>query len=111
MFNLPVDTSAMTFMVGSGQAEPIRERDSGRQRTDPETGEPLYAVQVVVLSEGRADVITVKVPGASPPELAQGTPVRLVGLVATPWTMEGRSGVAFRATRIEPARPAAAKAS
>jgi hypothetical protein len=32
------------------------------------------------------------------------------GLVAQPWTMNDRSGVAFRATRIEPA-VAQAKAS
>jgi hypothetical protein len=32
------------------------------------------------------------------------------GLVAQPWTMQDRSGVAFRAARIEPA-VAAAKAS
>jgi hypothetical protein len=113
MFNLPIDTSAMTFLVGAS-AEPIRERGTNRPRTDTETGEPLFAVQLVALIEGRANVITVKVPG-EPPALPQGAPVRVLGLVATPWTMEGRSGVAFRAARIEPlgpnARPAAPKAS
>jgi hypothetical protein len=113
MFNLPIDTSAMTFLVGAG-AEPIRERGTNRPRTDAETGEPLFAVQLVALVEGRANVITVKVAG-EPPALPQGAPVRVLGLLATPWTMEGRSGVAFRAARIEPlgpnARPAAPKAS
>src|SRR6266542_2487301 len=88
MFNLPIDTSAMTFLVGAS-AEPIRERGTNRPRTDTETGEP--------------------------PAVPQGAPVRVLGLVATPWTMEGRSGVAFRAARIEPispsARPAAPRAS
>jgi hypothetical protein len=111
MFNLPVDTTGMTFLVGNAAAEPIRERGTGRQRTDPDTGEPLYAVQLVVLTEGRADVITVKVPSTGPLELGQGTPVRVSGLVAVPWTMEGRSGIAFRAARIEPARSTPAKAS
>ncbi len=113
MFNLPIDTSAMTFLVGAS-AEPIRERGTNRPRTDTETGEPLFAVQLVALIEGRANVITVKVPG-EPPALPQGAPVRVLGLVATPWTMEGRSGVAFRARRVEPlgsnARPAAPRAS
>ena len=113
MFNMPIDTSGMTFLVGAG-AEPIRERGTNRQRTDSETGEPLFAVQLVALVEGRANVITVKVPG-NPGTLPQGAAVRVVGLLATPWTMEGRSGVAFRATRIEPlgqsARPAAPRAS
>jgi len=111
MLNLPVDTSAMTFLIGNAAAEPIRERGTGRQKTDPDSGEPLYAVQLVVLTEGRADVITVKVPSTRPPELAQGVPVRVAGLVAVPWTMEGRSGVAFRAAKIEPARPVPARAS
>ncbi len=111
MLNLPVDTSAMTFLIGNAAAEPIRERGTGRQKTDPDSGEPLYAVQLVVLTEGRADVITVKVPGAPRSELSQGMPVRVAGLVAVPWTMEGRSGVAFRAARVEPARPVPAKAS
>ena len=30
------------------------------------------------------------------------TPVRLVGLVANPWNQNGRNGVAYRATAIEP---------
>ncbi len=115
----------MRWLVGGDRAnagsnsrsflpEPIRERGTNRPRTDTETGEPLFAVQLVALIEGRANVITVKVPG-EPPAVPQGAPVRVLGLVATPWTMEGRSGVAFRAARIEPispsARPAAPRAS
>ena len=46
-------------------------------------------------------------PGAG---IRQGHPVKVVGLVAQPWTMGDRSGVAFRAARIEPAM-AQAKAS
>jgi hypothetical protein len=34
-----------------------------------------------------------------------GTPVRLVELVANPWSQNGKSGVAYRATAIEPAVP------
>src|SRR6266542_1760300 len=71
MFNLPIDTSAMTFLVGAS-AEPIRERGTNRPRTDTETGEPLFAVQLVALIEGRANVITVKVPG-EPPAVPQST--------------------------------------
>jgi hypothetical protein len=80
MFNMPIDTSARTFLVGA-DAEPIRERGTNRQRTDAETGEPLFAIQLVALVEGRANVITVKVP-CEPPELPQGAPVRVLGLLA-----------------------------
>ena len=39
--------------------------------------------------------------------LNSGAPVKVAGLVAQPWTMADRSGVAFRATRIESAVPQA----
>jgi hypothetical protein len=42
--------------------------------------------------------------------IRQGAPVKVSGLVAQPWTMADRSGVSFRAARIEPAM-ATAKAS
>jgi hypothetical protein len=44
------------------------------------------------------------------PAIRQGIPVKVHGLVAQPWTMADRSGVSFRAARVEPA-VAAAKAS
>jgi hypothetical protein len=39
--------------------------------------------------------------------IRQGHPVKVTGLVAQPWAMNDRSGVAFRAARVEPAVPAA----
>jgi hypothetical protein len=67
-------------------------------------------VQLVALAEGSAEIIGVKVPGELP-ELPQGATVRVVGLVATPWAMGDRNGVAFRASRIEPAGKAPARAA
>ena len=58
----------------------------------------------------RADLIAVKVPGVPSAGIRQGAPVKVAGLVAQPWTMADRSGVSFRAARIEPAM-ATAKAS
>ncbi len=40
----------------------------------------------------------------------EGHPVKVTGLVAQPWTMNDRAGVAFRAARVEPV-VAQAKAS
>jgi predicted transcriptional regulator len=77
-----------------------------------ENGEPLYVVQLIALSDGAAEILAVKVPGLPSAGIRQGHPVRVAGLVAQPWTMGDRSGVAFRAARIEPAVPQAqAKAS
>jgi hypothetical protein len=105
---LPVDTSAIAFLCAV-EAEPVVDFETKRPRAD-ENGEPLYMVQLIAMSDGAADIIAVKVPGAPGPGIRQGHPVEVSGLVAQPWTMQDRSGVAFRAARIEPA-VAAAKAS
>jgi hypothetical protein len=92
---LPVDTSAIAFLCAV-EAEPVVDFETKRPRAD-ENGEPLYVVQLIALTG---------------PGIRQGQPVKVIGLVAQPWTMADRSGVAFRAARIEPAiSQAQAKAS
>jgi hypothetical protein len=81
-----------------------------RQPKADENGEPLYVVQLLAMGDDSADLLAVKVPGVPSQGIRQGTPVKVVGLVAQPWTMQDRSGVSFRAARVEPAM-AAAKAS
>ena len=101
---LKLDTTNTTFLA-AGEAEPLTERDSEKQKLDRD-GQPLYAVRLVALADGEADIIPVRVAGAAPKGLTQGAPVRCIGLTATTWTMndrEGsRSGFTFRAERIEP---------
>jgi hypothetical protein len=101
---LPVDTSAIAFLCAV-EAEPVVDFETKRPRAD-ENGEPLYMVQLIAMTDGAAEIIAVKVPG-QPSGLRQGHPVKVSGLVAQPWTMQDRSGVAFRAARIEPAIPQA----
>jgi hypothetical protein len=104
---LPVDTTAIAFLCAV-EAEPVVDFETKRPRAD-ENGEPLYVVQLIAMTDGAAEILAVKVPG---PGIRQGHPVKVSGLVAQPWTMADRSGVAFRATLIEPAVPQAqAKAS
>jgi hypothetical protein len=100
---LPIDTSGMTLLAGSAP-EPVVDFESKAPRAD-ENGEPLFTVQLVTISAEGAEVIAVKVAG-EPKGVTQGQPVRLTGLVAIPWSMDGRSGVSFKATRIEPATAA-----
>ena len=102
---LPVDTSAIAFLCAV-EAEPVVDFETKRPRAD-ENGEPLYVVQLIALAEGEAEILAVKVPGQPGPGIRQGHPVKVTGLVAQPWTMNDRAGVAFRAARIEPAVPAA----
>ena len=94
---LPVDTSGMTFMCATAP-EPVLDFETKRPRAD-ENGEVLFSVQVVALAEGSAEIIAVKVAGE--PQVAQGAMLRIDGLVASPWSMGDRSGVSFRANRIE----------
>jgi hypothetical protein len=96
---LPVDTSSIAFLCAL-EPQPLLAFDTKQQRAD-ENGEPLYVVQLIALAEGEAEILAVKVPG-QPSGIRQGHPVKVHGLVAQPWTMNDRAGVAFRATRIEP---------
>src|SRR5512132_1142110 len=102
---LPVDTSAIAFLCAV-EAEPVVDFETKRPRAD-ENGEPLYMVQLIAMTDGAADIIAVKVPGQPGPGIRQGHPVKVSGLVAQPWSMNDRSGVTFRAARVEPAVPAA----
>ena len=102
---LPIDTSAISFLCALAP-EPVVDFETRRPKAD-ENGEPLYVVQLLVMGEESADLIAVKVPGVLSSGIRQGHPVKVTGLVAQPWTMSDRSGVAFRAARIEPAAPQA----
>jgi hypothetical protein len=101
---LPVDTSAIAFLCAL-EPQPLLNFQSKEQRAD-ENGEPLYVVQLIALAEGEAEILAVKVAGM-PSGIRQGHPVKVHGLVAQPWSMNDRAGVAFRAARIEPAVPTA----
>jgi hypothetical protein len=105
---LPVDTSAIAFLCALAP-EPVIDFQTRQHRAD-ENGEPLYVIQLLAMGDGSADLLAVKVPGVPSPAIRQGVPVKVHGLVAQPWTMQDRSGVSFRATRVKPAI-AQAKAS
>jgi hypothetical protein len=98
---LPIDTSAISFLCALAP-EPVIDFETKRPRAD-ENGEPLYVVQLLAMGDGSADLLGVKVPGVPSSAIRQGAPVKVTGLVAQPWTMADRSGVSFRAARVEPA--------
>jgi hypothetical protein len=76
--------------------------ETRRPKAD-ENGEPLYVIQLLAMGDGSADLIAVKVPGVPSAAIRQGASVKVAGLVAQPWTMADRSGVSFKAARVEPA--------
>ncbi len=93
---LPIDTSGIRFMAAA-EARPVTDFETRVQKVD-ENGELLFNPQVVALDADDAQIITVKVAGD--PQVAQGAMLALEGLVAMPWSMNDRSGVAFRANRV-----------
>jgi hypothetical protein len=103
---LPIDTTGVTFLCALAP-EPVMDFETKRQKGDL-NGEPLFAVQLVLLADGGAEVISVKIVGTPAAGLVSGTPVAVVGLVATPWSMGDRSGVSFKASSIQPLTAAGA---
>jgi hypothetical protein len=99
---LPIDTSRLQFLVVSG-AEPLKKFDADKpreawaERTD-DNGDVLWRVQLVALGGGEAQIMRVTVAGD--PGVTQGEMVRVEGMTAQPWEMDGRNGMAFRANAI-----------
>lgn len=99
MKTIPVDVSRVTTYVG-GAIVPATTND-GSPRRDA-SGRPQLNVPIVAVSEtATAEAFVVRVPGPLP-QLQVMTPVKLVGLVARPWSMETRSGVSFSAETLQP---------
>lgn len=95
---LPLATSAMKFFAVA-PPEPVREFETKQPRTD-ESGAPLFATQVVAMFGGEATVIPVRVAG-DPGPFDEGALLKISGLTASPWTMGDRSGITYRADKIE----------
>ncbi|MGA2928988.1 MAG: hypothetical protein ABSG43_23975 [Solirubrobacteraceae bacterium] len=107
---MPIDTSRLQFLVVA-PAEQLRKFEEGKPREfwGPRTdvnGEILWRVQLVALGDGEADIIRVSIAGE--PKLTQGEMVRVEGMTAQAWEMDGRSGMTFRANAIRPVNPRAA---
>lgn len=95
---LLIDTSRKTFTTGRPFERKVD--DNGVQRLDRKTRLPLWAAQLVVMDERGADTIVVTLATPEPPQLQQGQPVTPIRLVAQPWSVGGRDGVAFRADEV-----------
>ena len=75
----------------------------GRQRADKATGELLWGLDLVALGgKDGAEVWNVRMAG-EPKGIATGQPVKVQGLTAMTWEIDGRHGISFRARLIESA--------
>lgn len=97
---LRIATTGVSF-VCTRAPEPRIAFDSGQPKVDRDTGLPLWQVQLMALDASGGDVIAVTVAGE--PNVTVGQPVQVEGLVALPWSQDGRSGTAFRADAIHAA--------
>ncbi len=101
----PIDTSRLTFIAGS---DPSGVMDmEGRQRADKASGELLWGLDLVALGgDDGAEVWPVRIAG-EPKGISTGQPVRVEGLTALTWEIDGRHGVSFRVRDLQSAGPAA----
>jgi hypothetical protein len=90
---LPIDTTNLTLLAG--RIEPVIDFETRQPRADA-NGELIYGVDVVAFGSDAPQIWPVKVSG-QPRGVSVGQHVKITGLMATPWSREGRSGVAFRA--------------
>src|SRR4051812_26855331 len=110
---LPIDTSRLRFLAVAA-AEPLKQFEEGKPRESwaprvDGNGEVLWRVQLVALGDGEAEIIRVAVPGD--PAVSPGDMLRVEGMTAQAWEMDGRSGRAFRAPAIGSANARAEKAA
>ena len=101
MRRIPVDQSKLRFRYVEAEAAM---RNGARQQDDE--GRGLLALSVLVSprdpsSDTRAELERVKVPEQGPVKVAELDEVEFVDLVATPWEINGRSGVALRASAVK----------
>ncbi|HTY30589.1 hypothetical protein [Mycobacterium sp.] len=94
---LKINTNGVSFTCTRTPEQRVN-FDTGQPRIDKATGQPLWQVQVMALDESGGDVIAVSVAGE--PNVSAGRPVTITGLVALPWSQDGRSGIAYRADAI-----------
>ena len=94
---LKIDITGVTFIC-TRAPEQRTSFDTGQVRIDKATGLVLWLVQLMALDASGGEVLSVTVAGE--PKATVGQPVTVAGLVALPWSQEGRSGVAYRAETI-----------
>lgn len=94
---LRIDIAGVGFFC-TRPPEPKVDFETGAVRTDRESGDTLWRVQVAALDASGGEILVVTVPGE--PDVTIGSPVQIKGLVAIPWSQGERSGVAYRAESL-----------
>lgn len=99
MRRIPVDMAAL----GEARFVQAETRVDREGRPVLRDGVPVQRVSLLVRPKGeRPEVLDVDVARVEPVRMAENTRVRLGDLTCTPWAVEGRSGVTYRAVSIDP---------
>jgi len=106
LVKLYVDTTGKQVTV-SKPTEPKNDQN-GNQRSEKNTGRPMWSTQVIVLDETGGEVIAITTAGEKP-NVQVGQLVAVEQLEAIPWATNGRNGVAFRAVSLKPLASPSAK--
>lgn len=101
-----MDMSRVKFTVTKAPTE--KNDQNGRQKTDRNTGAPLWSTQVMALDETGGEMLTITTAG-QPPKVNVGQDVMPVELEAIPWATNGRNGTAFKAVSLNVAGAAGSK--
>lgn len=95
---LNIDVTGKDFVVTK---EPWAKADQqGQQRLEKGTDLPMWSTQLVVTDTDGGEIIQVTTVGDKP-DLVPGDEVEVKGLIAFPWTSNGRNGITYRANSIE----------
>jgi len=101
-----VDITGKQFLV---TLDPGPKKDAkGNQRTERDTGRPMWTTQVCAMDASGGETITITTVGTKP-EVLCGQYIVPVQLEAMPWNTDGRHGVAFRAIELQVVSVKAAK--
>lgn len=99
---IPVDVARLGTVWCLIAPEAKTDFETGEIKTDKD-GKHLWVVGVALLEPGSRRAVSIDVTVSEEPrEVVEGSPVRLVGLVASPWEYNGQAGIAWRADLIVP---------
>jgi hypothetical protein len=106
--DLPIDTTTLTFICTQVPEPRVAFGTDQQQRTA--AGEPVFQLGVMFIAGDRSTVLRVRTT-SEPAGVTLGHPLKVIGLIARPWSRDGKSGTSYWAQRVEPAGRAAKEAS
>lgn len=95
---LPIDAGSIRFLAVTNP-ERVIDFDTKQPKADTD-GQPLYGIRLCAINGDSSEIISVKLSG-NPGAIVAGDFVNVTGLVASPWETNGRSGISYRADKVE----------